>query len=84
MKNIKEIIIGVFTVIGFMATISEFTNNNETQQINFRTPESHEWEMNVFKDVGGILYNKKTGEVKGIRWNATMSKIFGYKLEMKK
>jgi len=40
--------------------------------------------MNVFKDVGGILYNKKTGEVKGIRWNATMSKIFGYKLEMKK
>jgi len=42
MKNIKEIIIGVFTVIGFMATISEFTNNNETQQINFRTPESHE------------------------------------------
>ena len=30
MKNIKEIIIGVFAVIGFVVIISGFTTNNAT------------------------------------------------------
>ena len=38
MKNIKDIVIGIFAVIGFGAIVTGFTN--EAQQ----TPESHVWE----------------------------------------
>ena len=31
MKNIKETIIGVFAVIGFLAIVSGFTTNNATE-----------------------------------------------------
>jgi len=65
MKNIKEIIIGVFAVIGFVAIVSGFTTNNATQQTTYGTPESHVWQIHSVPDWPNHdwLYNKKTGEV---------------------
>ena len=63
MKNIKETIIGVFAVIGFVVVASGFTTNNATQQPTYGTPESHVWEFQM-KNTGTayFMYNKKTGE----------------------
>ena len=44
MKNIKDVIIGIFAVIGFAAIVTGFTNEAE-QEPTFGTPESHVWEM---------------------------------------
>ena len=44
MKNIKNIVIGIFAVIGFGAIVTGFTNES-VQEPNFGTPESHVWEM---------------------------------------
>ena len=64
MKNIKDITISIFAVIGFVAIITAFTNQPEqANQPSCGTPESHVWEFNM----GGtgnayFLHNKKTGE----------------------
>tara|TARA_B100000768_G_scaffold79542_1_gene75689 strand:+ start:193 stop:474 length:282 start_codon:yes stop_codon:yes gene_type:complete len=63
MKNIKETIIGVFAVIGFVVVASGFTTNNATQQPTYGTPESHVWEI-VGVDGRAFAINKQTGETK--------------------
>ena len=62
MKNIKDIVIGLFAVIGFTAIVTGFTNEAE-QQVIHTSPESHVWELT---NVDGRAYaiNKTTGEVK--------------------
>ena len=67
MKNIKETIIGVFAVIGFVVVASGFTTNNATELPTYGTPESHVWQMHSVPDKNADwLYNKKTGEVVSI------------------
>jgi hypothetical protein len=66
MKNIKETIIGVFAVIGFLAIVSGFTTNNATQQPTYGTPESHVWEVFTREGTTAWLLNKKTGELIGV------------------
>ena len=61
MKNIKDITISIFAVIGFVAIITGFTNNQAQQT----TPESHIWEGIIEQNDGRMhLYNRKTGEVR--------------------
>ena len=70
MKNIKDIVIGIFAVIGFTAIVTGFTNEAVQEHTS---PESHVWE-HIITDSGvtlngghkAHLYNKKTGEVKTI------------------
>ena len=69
MKNIKDTIIGLFAVIGFLAIVSGFTTNITTQQPTYGTPESHVWEIRGAEGSFGYLYNKKTGEVVGLDAN---------------
>ena len=61
MKNIKDIVIGIFAVIGFATIVTGFTNEISDPQY----PESHVWEMYRIPS-DGITYtwNKKTGEVR--------------------
>ena len=68
MKNIKDITISIFAIIGFVAIVSGFTTNetkSESQQM-YGTPESHVWEMKVSETDNGrvYIYNKVTGEVR--------------------
>ena len=60
MKNIKDITLSIFAIIGFLTILSSF--NNQTQQ-NYRTPESHVWEINNVED-DSFMWNKITGEVR--------------------
>lgn len=67
MKNIKDITISIFAVIGFVAIITAFTNQPEQTQPT--VPESHVWEgvsTEGTSNSGGrfYLYNKVTGEVR--------------------
>ena len=72
MKNIKDITLSIFAVIGFVAILSSF--NNQTQQETHGTPESHVWELVVTSPPSSssssaregrvYLYNKITGEVR--------------------
>ena len=67
MKNIKDITISIFAIIGFVAIVSGFTNN-ETEQ-EHSVPESHVWELQIAHSNAGAsggrayLVNKVTGEV---------------------
>ena len=65
MKNIKDIIIGVFAVIGFAAIVTGFTNEAEQEHT---VPESHVWEVVVAErnnaDDRMYMYNKITGEMR--------------------
>ena len=56
MKNIKNIVIGIFAVIGFGAIVTGFTNETSDPQY----PESHVWEMKVSETDNGrvYIYNK--------------------------
>ena len=64
MKNIKDITISIFAIIGFVAILSSF--NNQTHDT---VPESHIWELsNTVAGAGGdrtktYKINKVTGEV---------------------
>ena len=64
MKNIKDIVIGIFAVIGFAAIVTGFTNE-AAEEIDPQYPETHVWEMYRIPD-DGITYtlNKATGEVR--------------------
>ena len=73
--QIKDIVIGIFAVIGFTAVVMGFTNQTETQQEPQQTygiPESHVWEFHL-SDVSSYQFgarsqafaiNKVTGEVR--------------------
>tara|TARA_B110000037_G_scaffold9247_1_gene10121 strand:+ start:87 stop:332 length:246 start_codon:yes stop_codon:yes gene_type:complete len=61
MKNIKDVIIGVFAVIGFAAIVTGFTNEALQEHT---VPESHVWEMVGVSSAVSFLYNKQTGEVR--------------------
>lgn len=41
MKNIKDITLSIFAIIGFIAILSSF--NNQPKQETHGTPESHVW-----------------------------------------
>ena len=60
MNNIKDIIIGIFAVIGFAAMVTGFTNETSDPQY----PESHLWEMEISDGGRTYMYNKVTGEVR--------------------
>ena len=66
MKNIKDITISIFAIIGFVAIVSGFTTNETENQQMSATPESHVWEMKVSETDNGrvYIYNKVTGEVR--------------------
>ena len=68
MKNIKEIIIGIFAVIGVLALVTGFTNNTENA-VQTTTPESHVWTFSEPIPHKGYItkiyvLNKVTGEVR--------------------
>ena len=64
MKNIKDITISIFAIIGFAFLLSSFTTNGAEQQV-YGTPESHVWDLKLPDDSGrAFLFNKVTGEVK--------------------
>ena len=62
MKNIKDITLSIFAVIGFVAILSSFTNQPQSEVTN-GTPESHVW---AFGSDGedSYLFNKVTGEIR--------------------
>ena len=67
--SIKDIIIGIFAIIGFYTVVTGFNSPQETQTeqtIITGTPESHEWEAYGTEGNWGWLVNKKTGEVYGL------------------
>ena len=50
MKNIKDITISIFAIIGFIALVTGFTNKTETQEpqnINYGTPERSIWNISA-------------------------------------
>ena len=70
MKNIKDIVIGIFAVVGFAAIVTGFTNETSDPQY----PESHVWEAAISPGTGNssgrlYMYNKVTGEVR--KYNKT-------------
>ena len=78
MKNIKDITLSAFAVIGFYSIITAFTSteSNPAQQVINGTPESHVWEFHLAPPSGGgngsatakaglaFSINKVTGEVR--------------------
>tara|TARA_R110002096_G_C14645338_1_gene725942 strand:+ start:4457 stop:4696 length:240 start_codon:yes stop_codon:yes gene_type:complete len=68
MKNIKDIVIGIFAVVGFAAIVTGFTNEAVQEHT---VPESHVWGFSVNggnnPPVGGYLFNKQTGELYRIK-----------------
>jgi len=76
MKNIKDIVIGLFAVIGFTAIVTGFTKdevngiNQEIQQAPsiLASPQSHVWEVIPVGMQAGFLLNKETGELKALNW----------------
>ena len=66
MKNIKDITISIFAILGFVFVLTSFTSNGtqETQQVVYGTPETHVWEMGLSNDARAFLFNKVTGEVR--------------------
>ena len=65
MKNIKDIVIGIFAVIGFAAIVTGFTNEAVQEHT---VPESHVWEAVDTKGTANesrlYVYNKTTGDVR--------------------
>ena len=69
MKNIKNIVIGIFAVIGFGAIVTGFTNETSDPQY----PESHVWSVECLTGTTEgrcYEYNKVTGEIR------TLSRAF--------
>jgi len=68
-SQIKDIVIGIFAVIGFSAIVMGFNNPAEPQQVTYATPESHVWEVWGL-DNDFFMYNKVTGVVRKLNSNA--------------
>ena len=64
MKNIKDITISIFAIIGFVAILSSF--NNQTQQPHSTVPESHVWDAVASNSDDVFIFNKVTGEIRGL------------------
>ena len=65
MKNIKDIVIGIFAVVGFAAILTGFTNEAVQEHT---VPESHVWELKATNTAQWMYaINKVTGEVKYIK-----------------
>ena len=64
MKNIKDITLSIFAIIGFISIITAF--NTQPQQETHGTPESHVWELHLgtFTTHPTFAINKVTGEVR--------------------
>ena len=60
MKNIKNIVIGIFAVVGFAAIVTGFTNEAVQEH---SVPESHVWEMVVVSNAVSFLYSTITKEL---------------------
>lgn len=65
MKNIKDITISIFAIIGFVAIVTGFTNESSQEHT---VPESHVWTMSSVANTSGktkmYILNKATGEVR--------------------
>ena len=80
MKNIKDITISIFAIIGFVAIGTGFTN--EAQQSQTTTPESHVWEVIIGdattnSEGRAYMWNKVTGEVRKISRTFPTAKTLG-------
>lgn len=73
MKNIKDITLSAFAVIGFYTIITAFTSteSNPAQQVVNGTPESHVWTTSAQFNDRVVFLNKITGEIR-------MAKSSGY------
>lgn len=76
MKNVKDIVIGIFALIGFFAIASGFSNN-QAQAVTHTVPESHVWSMH-FNAGDGSMYtvNAVSGEVRQYENNSTIQKKY--------
>ena len=90
MKNIKDIILSIFAIIGFISIITAF--NTQPEQQTHGTPESHVWEFHISTDTGSVnpspsyAINKVTGEVRkyensylGIKTDGTLRNTWSTK-----
>ena len=83
-SQIKDIVIGIFAVIGFTAIVMGFNNPAEPQQVTYATPESHVWEMHMSSSDNSTLafaINKVTGEVRKYETQfsyVSSRKVFGH------
>jgi hypothetical protein len=74
MKNIKDITISIFAIIGFVAIVTGFNNLEQPQTT---TPESHVWEMHLHEELRGYFsINKVTGEVRAYDLRGSDTKNF--------
>ena len=55
MKNIKDITISIFAIIGFVAILSSFAYDE-------KPTENGDWVVTNAGEYAGYLYNSKTGE----------------------
>ena len=62
MKNIKDITLSIFAIIGFISIITAF--NTQPEQQTHGTPESHVWDMENDGDGEIYMFNKVTGEAR--------------------
>ena len=79
MKNIKDITLSIFAVIGVIALLSSFTDQPQSEVTN-GTPESHVWAFGADGE-DSYLFNKVTGEIRilsGLTVNA--KKEGGYRV----
>ena len=83
MKNIKDITLLAFAVIGFYTIITAFTTteSSQPQQVVNGTPESHVWEMHSTSNTNSsfaFAINKVTGEVRkyDTKYSASKSNKF--------
>ena len=62
MKNLKDITLSIFAIIGFISVITAFNTQPQQSQepkINLGTPESHVWEkVDTGQGYSYILLNK--------------------------
>lgn len=63
-SQIKDIVIGIFAIIGFTAIVMGFNNPAEPQQVTYANPESHVWtDAGQFSN-SVVFLNKVTGEIR--------------------
>ena len=75
MKNIKDITLLAFAIVGFYTIITAFTSteSNQPQQVVNGTPESHVWEFHISTNsnsLSSFAINKETGEVRKYNYNS--------------